>query len=444
MPTDRKRIEADPTKDLFILMLVKDIPLSRAIIDLVDNSVDGARSIRGNAKFNGLFVHLNTSKDAFEIRDNCGGIPIEIAREYAFRFGRPSDMQLAMQTRHSVGQFGVGMKRAIFKMGRHFSVESTTAKSHFEVEEDVDEWKARESWDFRFKELSENVKQSEKAIRGTTIRVTKLLPSVTGDLTSDLDLKSLVSELADAHEISIGRGLEIKLNGNTVPHRAPKLYRTTKIQPAKLIAKKKESKASIDIVIYAGIFESKPDEGGWYVYCNGRLILRADGSTTTGWGEKTVKKIPKYHPQFARFRGYAFLDSDNPALLPWNTTKTGVDAESVLYQGVRREMVLLMKPVIDLLNAMHREDRKPKQPLQAMVEKMDRDVKTHVLLSNINKIGAFSWPKPKETPTSETVDIKYKRPAPRVEKLKKFFKVRKANEVGEKTFDYVYKLEGVD
>jgi hypothetical protein len=444
MSSDPKRIEADPTKDLFIQMLVKDIPLTRAIIDLVDNSVDGARALKGNSSYSKLFVHLHTTRDSFTIEDNCGGIPIRVAREYAFRFGRPSDMPVALQTPHSVGQFGVGMKRAIFKMGRHFNVKSTTARSHFEIDEDVDEWKQIEKWDFRFKVLGEGVKQPDKAIRGTIIKVTKLLSSVADDLTSDLFLRSLMSELADAHEIAIGKGLDIKINGTAVPHKAPKLYSSAKIHPARLITKKIEGGAKIDIVLYAGISESNPDEGGWYLYCNGRLILRADGSITTGWGEKVVAKIPKYHPQFARFRGYAFLDCDKPALLPWNTTKTGVDADSVLYQGVRREMVLLMKPVIDLLNAMHREDRRPKRPLQTMIDEMDGDESTHILLSSIKKNETFTWPKPKEAPVPETVDIKYKRPKVKVEKLKRFFKVRKASEVGEKTFDYVYRLEGVD
>jgi hypothetical protein len=34
------KIDASPTKDFFISMLVKDIELIRAIIDLVDNSLD--------------------------------------------------------------------------------------------------------------------------------------------------------------------------------------------------------------------------------------------------------------------------------------------------------------------------------------------------------------------------------------------------------------------
>ncbi|MGH9433064.1 MAG: hypothetical protein ACRD3T_16150, partial [Terriglobia bacterium] len=39
-------INASPTKEFFISMLTRDIPLTRAIIDLVDNSVDGARRLR--------------------------------------------------------------------------------------------------------------------------------------------------------------------------------------------------------------------------------------------------------------------------------------------------------------------------------------------------------------------------------------------------------------
>jgi len=34
---------ADPTKDFFIDMLTRDIPLEWAILDLIDNCVDGAR-----------------------------------------------------------------------------------------------------------------------------------------------------------------------------------------------------------------------------------------------------------------------------------------------------------------------------------------------------------------------------------------------------------------
>src|SRR5206468_348474 len=138
-PPDPKRINASPTKEFFIYMLTRDIPLTRAILDLVDNSVDGARRMRANGDFTGLSVRMELDRTHFKIADNCGGIPVDIARNYAFRFGRPRE---APATPGSVGQFGVGMKRTFFKLGRHFKVASVTASSRFTIDIDVERWKA--------------------------------------------------------------------------------------------------------------------------------------------------------------------------------------------------------------------------------------------------------------------------------------------------------------
>ena len=68
------------------------------------------------------------------------------------------------------------------------------------------------------------------------------------------------------------------------------------------------------------LLEDKTD-GGWYIFCNGRMVVRADQSQLTGWGDSDGKRMPKYHPDFAFFRGYVFFDCQNAALLPWTTTK---------------------------------------------------------------------------------------------------------------------------
>ena len=131
-------IDASPTKDFFISMLVRDIELVDAIADLVDNCVDGARRTRPNGNYSGLWVRMDANTDKFRIADNCGGIPVDLARNYAFRFGRPTGMKA---TKHSVGQFGIGMKRALFKLGRHFTVESVTTLARFRVVVDVEKWR---------------------------------------------------------------------------------------------------------------------------------------------------------------------------------------------------------------------------------------------------------------------------------------------------------------
>ena len=46
-----RAINASPTKEFFVEMLTKDVSLSLAILDLVDNSVDGALRMRGDQNF---------------------------------------------------------------------------------------------------------------------------------------------------------------------------------------------------------------------------------------------------------------------------------------------------------------------------------------------------------------------------------------------------------
>lgn len=168
---DPNVINANPTKDLFIEMLVKDISLIRSIIDLVDNSLDGAKRLKGDGPYTGLWVRLEITEDQLRIIDNCGGIPVSVARDYAFRFGRPEDMQA---TTRSIGQFGVGMKRALFKIGNVFSVRSTAKDSSFFMEVNVSEWKSdKDTWQFKFSDYQENQNNKSEDL-GTEIVVTEI------------------------------------------------------------------------------------------------------------------------------------------------------------------------------------------------------------------------------------------------------------------------------
>src|SRR5205085_2866732 len=98
------RIDASPTKEFFIDVLVRDIKLIDSIADLVDNCVDGARRLRPTGDFSGLSIKISFDSHGFRIEDNCGGIPVDVARNYAFRFGRP---ETAPPTKGSLGRFGV-------------------------------------------------------------------------------------------------------------------------------------------------------------------------------------------------------------------------------------------------------------------------------------------------------------------------------------------------
>ena len=84
-------ISASPVKSFFVSWLTRDISLEDAILDLLDNCVDGI--LRSNKKkaglkpYEGFWAEIEFGKDSFSISDNCGGIPWSI-HEYAFKMGR--------------------------------------------------------------------------------------------------------------------------------------------------------------------------------------------------------------------------------------------------------------------------------------------------------------------------------------------------------------------
>ena len=162
MPTKSKRPAVDPNdltidasaeRALFVDMLTRDIESIPAIMDLIDNSVDGARALADDDDLSDFWVSLQASPDSFVIEDNCGGIDLDVALKYAFRFGRPDEYK---GTKRSVGQFGVGMKRALFKLGDHFAIDSRAESTSFSLAVPVLEWANDEDpiWTFEMDQIS--------------------------------------------------------------------------------------------------------------------------------------------------------------------------------------------------------------------------------------------------------------------------------------------------
>ncbi len=434
-------INASPTKGFFIYMLTKDIKLIRSIIDLIDNSCDGARRRNSDEDYEGLWVRLETNGGEFKISDNCGGIPYDLAKNYAFRFGRPRDMP---RLDHSVGQFGVGMKRALFKLGERFTVVSKSPDCRFTVEQSVDEWleEPGERWQFRFKDVEQYRPKKRVGTFGTTIAVTQLHESVEEDFSSEIFETQLKETIRSAHQLTIQQGLAISLNGVPLTAEMSKLLKSAELKPAcKALKFEKDSKAPIAVKIYAGIAESDPNESGWNIFCNGRLVLEADGTLATGWGEGNGRDIPRFHNQFARFRGFVFFDCDDASKLPWNTTKTGVDSDSRIYQSVRQKMIGIMRPVIDFLNRLDAEKDRDDGDLicTTAVEKAE-----DCELEKISRSARFISPPatPKKKPTEpRTRRIQYSKPEDEIDAVKRALEVTSLKEVGEKTFDYFYEME---
>lgn len=438
-PTDGSLVLAEPTKGFFVSMLVRDIELLPAVVDLVDNSIDGARKLRGGGSFEGLWVRLEVGDGHFRIHDNCGGIPIDVARHYAFRFGRPSD---APNVARSVGQFGVGMKRALFKLGSAFSVHSTEATSDFVLTVDVPTWTAEPGWNLEFDAYHDHVTHAPDST-GTDIRVEPLHDEVATDLSIESFASQLAGEVEHKHNEAISRGLTISINSVPVHADPLVLLRSDAIRPAaKVMSFDATDLAPVQVRLFAGVGPSAPQEAGWRIYCNGRLILGPDRTQATVWGEGRGRTIPSFHTQFSRFRGYAFFESDDASRLPWTTTKVGVDGNSAIWRATRRELVVLTRPVIDFLNAIDWErPNLPSEDVEHLEHLVEQATNTRLDLLPSSDVFRAPGRKRLEAPPA-TSSIQYRRLVSEIDVAKRLLGVTSNSDVGQRTFDYFIDAEG--
>ena len=439
-----QRIDASVSKAFFVEMLVRDIQLEMAIHDLLDNCIDGAIRLRGGERLDGLEVSITCTPDYFEIRDNCGGIDYITARDYAFRFGRPRDAQMVP---HSVGRFGVGMKRAVFKLGEHFRVDSASDLHRFVVDVDVRAWEEQPEWQFEFAELEALDEPLATEHRGTSVRVDQLFDGVSSRFALDHFVSGLRREIAARHEAYLNRGLAVILNGGSIVGSAVRFVESPNVLRCGM---RQNTYDGVLVRQVVGVGPAQPADAGWYVFCNGRMVLRADHSPITGWGEANMDGLPQYHNSYARVRGCVLFDSEDPAALPWNTTKDGVDQDSGLYQTVRLQMVTMMRPVMQFLREAANE-QEPEQPLTNMLNAAS-EVSLAALLqrtppglphrSSVNDFSYIKPARPVEIPRAKRpTRITYDMPTGLVDRVKSSLGVRTNKAVGEETFKYYVGLE---
>jgi hypothetical protein len=474
-------VRGDPDKLFFIENLIKDIELIPAILDLVDNSVDSARQVaihqliqsgadEVTAKatmelppgaFDGLRVELKIDATTFKISDTCAGMAIDLAKKYAFRIGRSKDFD---GVPGSVGQFGVGMKRALFKIGRSFRVESRTESERFILEVDINKWiddQDEQDWSFRMKSAERSLPNSETT--GTVIEVGNLHPSVSADFDDDLVLSLLREQLRLRHQEAIDRGLRILLNGEKLSGLRPELMIGPDLGAVRKSFPIDVAQGTVLVEIMAGIVRTNrkelnvneneaenfrtTNEAGWWVFCNNRLLLIADKTAETGWGRGAAA----YHPQYRLFRGYVYMSAVETSLLPWNTTKTGVDTDSAVWRKVQSEMVSVLVEIQAVLNRIKKEreteldyeaeDIEPDELLYLRALDAAQPTPLRELPAS-EQITVPQKPRPKKGKSRPKLQrIQYDIPQEQCDRAMTLFEFNSIAELGRQSFDYFYDRE---
>lgn len=358
-------VTARPVKRFFVDMLTRDIALEDAILDLLDNCVDGVLRHLGDDEedehpYEGFWAKITFDSDSFEIEDNCGGIPWELHDE-AFRMGRPkvAAKDASEEAQLTVGVYGIGMKRAIFKMGREATIWTQNDDDNYRVVIPKGWMDEEEEWDLQVEAAKKKMPED-----GTHITINRLDRGVRDRFRAESFEDDLLDKIQSHYSVIIHKGLRVEVNGTTAEPKPISLRFATsdtegpEIRPYVFRTKAK----GVSVFLAVGLREPIPDVertleeqtetqfssdyAGWTVICNDRVVLYCNRDELTGWG---TAKLPRYHNQFIAISGVVEFRGD-PRALPTTTTKRGLEFSSPLYQNVLDRMRDGLRIFVDYTN----------------------------------------------------------------------------------------------
>jgi hypothetical protein len=458
-------VDATPVKSFFVEMLTRDIELVDAILDLLDNCVDGILRTEGNSLDEKPYDRFNAKimfdENSFSISDNCGGIPWDL-HDYAFRMGKePKDRDSDLPT---VGVYGIGMKRAIFKIGKQCLISTRNQEDCYEVEITPKWIEEPNNWYLPVFESSQPDKED-----GTTIVIGDLNEAIAIRFREEKEdfTRELTEKIKTHYAFILDKGFEVEINNKRV-----------EAKPTKLVFNKTQNIQGTDTAVRPYIFQTESDgvkvfltvgftrpipsqedinneqeekryssmDAGWTIICNDRAVLYCDRTELTGWGEAGV---PRYHTQFIAISGIVEFQSDDAAKLPTTTTKRGIDASSSLYLQVKNKMREGMKMFTDYTNKWKGNASESKGHIDSGKRYTLDEIKEEAKNVRLTSVSAglkgkrfnpkLPLPKPKESPKKQ---IAYRKDLDDIQTVQSYLfgdqEVR-PSKVGEECFDQMLK-----
>lgn len=255
-------IKMMPLKEFFFHTLTLDITPEEAILELIDTFIEWYLYYKNNGQIKDSGnIKVQITNEKFIIESDYPGPPKDTISEF-LTFGKGININT-----NKIGAYGIGTKRAIFKLGEDILFESDDCNEYFSIHIEKDWFKNDENWEILLKTNKSKNKLLDKII------ISNLFNNISIEFENPKFLSDLKEKIKITYSYFLRNFINIKVNESKIqPFEFELSFEKGKIEPFY----KEFIEDSIKVKILAGIKKYKSEASGWYFFCNNRLIMKND------------------------------------------------------------------------------------------------------------------------------------------------------------------------
>lgn len=249
-------------KDFLRKTLTEKEDVFTSLCKLIDNSIKAYDKLPYK-RDNICIVRVRINKNYIAIQDNSGGIDKEVTDEEIFKIGNNASKEFN----------GVGLKKAILKLGNTVVINSNRADFSCKIQLSIKNWKAY-NWSYTVEEEDYN----NRLVSGTKILIKYLENDVKKEIDSDDFEEQLVSRLGKVYKQRLkSKKLDLVLNDIKVK---PIAIKGTALTYKKINFNNNDTNLCIYIKLYKAL-QGEPN--GLDLYINDDLVFNRQNTKLVKW-----------------------------------------------------------------------------------------------------------------------------------------------------------------
>ncbi|BAV33400.1 histidine kinase [Sulfuricaulis limicola] len=320
-------LDGTPDKRMF-WSIISDYDVQTALCELIDNAIDQWMGTKLRAPL-AVELVLDADRQLISVEDNAGGIGKSDLRMLIAPGSSRNDPSAA-----TIGIFGVGSKRAVVALAENVVIKThRKGDSTFQIDVTSD-WLESPNWDIPAYEIP-SIPAGVTSIDLLALRKTF----------SDSDVQSLKRHLGETYAWFLKqKDCSISVNGDVIKAIGFETWAyPPSFEPQRAIFDVDLSgsgKIKVDMTV--GLIRDRDPEAdnyGVYFYCNHRLIVKELKVREVGYFVTSEAGVP--HPDASLCRAIIRLDGE-ARLMPWNSSKTGINYSHPLFHAIRPGLLQLV------------------------------------------------------------------------------------------------------